>query len=155
MCVNTLLGDVMVQALHLGVVPQQVQALAVGLPQELHPRSEQQAIGTILSVLSTHSTQENTKVTTSLVLKVKPVNCITQSSDKTIRLDSVFSICKLNNIQLLILKPLYASPKHILHLTFDHPHLSGVWMLSRSSISRTICWDSPLAVSVFSSASFR
>lgn len=60
-CVVTLLGNVMVQALHLGVVPQQVQALAVRFPQELHPGSEQQAVGTILSVLSTHSTQENTK----------------------------------------------------------------------------------------------
>lgn len=51
----------MVQTLHLGVVSQQVQALAVRLPQELHPGSEQQAIGTILSVLSTHSAQEHTK----------------------------------------------------------------------------------------------
>lgn len=46
----------MVQALHFGVVSQQVQALAVGLPQELHPRSEKQAVSTILSVLSTYST---------------------------------------------------------------------------------------------------
>lgn len=65
MCLTTLLGNVMVQAFHLGVVSQQVQALAVGLPQELHPGSEQQAICTILSVLSTHSTQEYTIVTTS------------------------------------------------------------------------------------------
>lgn len=54
----------MVQSLHLGVVSQQVQALAVGLPQEFHPWSEQQAISTILSVLSTHSAQEHTGVTT-------------------------------------------------------------------------------------------
>ncbi len=67
MRVITLLGDVMVQALHLGVVSQQVQALAVGLPQELHPGSEQETISTILSVLSTHSAQEHTKVTTSSV----------------------------------------------------------------------------------------
>lgn len=62
MCITTLLGNVMVQALHLGVVTQQVQALAVGLPQELHPGSEKKAIGTILSVLSTHSAQEHTKI---------------------------------------------------------------------------------------------
>lgn len=37
---TTLLGNVMVQALHLGVVSQEVQALTVRLPQELHPRSE-------------------------------------------------------------------------------------------------------------------
>ena len=63
--VITLLGNVMVQALHLGVVSQQVQALAVRLTQKLHPRSEQQAIRTILSVLTTHSTQEHTAITTS------------------------------------------------------------------------------------------
>lgn len=64
-CVATLLGNVMVQALHLGVVSQQIQALAVGLPQELHPGSEQQAICTILSVLSAHSAQQHANITTS------------------------------------------------------------------------------------------
>lgn len=64
---TTLLGNVMVQALHLGVVSQKVQALAVRLPQELHPRSEQQAISTILGVLPTHSAQEHTTITTSLM----------------------------------------------------------------------------------------
>jgi len=59
----TLLGDVMVQALHLGVVPQQIQTLAVGLPQELHPGGEQQAVGTILGVLSTDGAQEHTDAT--------------------------------------------------------------------------------------------
>lgn len=65
MSVGTLLGDVMVQTLHLGVVPQQVQALTVGLPQELHPGSEQQAVGTVLSVLATHSAQQHTEITTN------------------------------------------------------------------------------------------
>lgn len=51
----------MVQALHFGVVSQEIQALAVGLPQELHPRSEKQAVSTILSVLSTYSTQKYTE----------------------------------------------------------------------------------------------
>lgn len=51
----------MVQALHFGVVSQQVQALAVGLPQELHPGSQKQAVSTILSVLSTYSTQKHTE----------------------------------------------------------------------------------------------
>ena len=50
----------MVETLHLGVVPQQVQALAVRLPEELHPRREQQTVGTILSVLTTHSAQKHT-----------------------------------------------------------------------------------------------
>lgn len=67
-CVTTLLGNVMVKTLHLGVVSEQVQALAVGLPKELHPRSEQQAISTILSVLSTHSAQEHAGVTTHSTL---------------------------------------------------------------------------------------
>lgn len=61
-CVSTLLGNVMVQPLHLGVVSQQVQALAVGFPQELNPGSEEQPIGTILGVFSTHSTQEHTEI---------------------------------------------------------------------------------------------
>ncbi len=61
----TLLSNIMVQALNLGVVSQQVQALPVRLPQELHPRGEQQAISTILSVLTTHSTQEHTEITKS------------------------------------------------------------------------------------------
>lgn len=81
MCVTTLLGNVMVQALHLGVVSQQVQALAVGLPQELHPRSEKQAISTILSVLSTHSAQEHTKITTnsmSIIYRIKPIHFYTK-----------------------------------------------------------------------------
>lgn len=56
----TLLRDVMVQTLHFGVVPQQVQTLAIRLPQEFDPRSEQQAVSTVLSVLSTHSTQQHT-----------------------------------------------------------------------------------------------
>lgn len=60
----------MVQALHLGVVSQQVQALTVRLPQELDPGSEQQAISTILSVLSTHSAQEHAKITMSSMLSV-------------------------------------------------------------------------------------
>lgn len=46
----------MVEALYFGVVSQQVQALAVRLPQELNPGSQKQAVGTILSVLSTYST---------------------------------------------------------------------------------------------------
>lgn len=61
-CVSTLLGNVMVQPLHLGVVSQQVQALAVGFPQELNPGSEEQPISTILGVFSTHSTQEHTEI---------------------------------------------------------------------------------------------
>ena len=59
---STLLGDVMVEALHLGVVPQQIQTLPVGLPQELHPGGEQQTVGTVLGVLSTDRTQEHTGV---------------------------------------------------------------------------------------------
>lgn len=49
----------MVQTLHFGVIPQKVEALAVWLPQELHPWSEQEAIRTVLSVLSTHGAQEH------------------------------------------------------------------------------------------------
>lgn len=75
-CVPTLLGNVMVQALHLGVVSQQVQALTVRLPQELDPGSEQQAISTILSVLSTHSAQEHTKIQTSSMLSVNSLKCV-------------------------------------------------------------------------------
>lgn len=60
--VTTLLGNVMVQALHLGVVSQQIQALTVRFPQELHPRSEEQSVSTILGVFSTHSAQEHTEM---------------------------------------------------------------------------------------------
>lgn len=58
----TLLGNVMVQALHLGVVSEQIQALTVRFPQKLHPRSEEQSVSTILGVFSTHSAQENTEI---------------------------------------------------------------------------------------------
>lgn len=56
----TLLRYVMVEALHFRVVPQQVQTLAIRLPQEFDPWSEQQAVGTVLSVLSTHGAQQYT-----------------------------------------------------------------------------------------------
>ena len=65
---STLLGDVMVQALHLGVVPQQIQILPVGLPQELDPGGEQQTVGTVLGVLTTDSTQEHTEATRARLL---------------------------------------------------------------------------------------
>lgn len=58
----TLLGNVMIQALHLGVVSKQIQALTVRFPQELHPRSEEQSVSTILGVFSTHSAQEHTEI---------------------------------------------------------------------------------------------
>lgn len=57
---QTLLRNVMVKTLHFGVVPQQVQTLAIGFPQEFDPRSEQQAVSTVLSVLSAHSAQKHT-----------------------------------------------------------------------------------------------
>lgn len=56
----TLLRNVMVKTLHFGVVPQQVQTLAIRLPQEFDPWREQQAVGTVLSVLPTHSAQQYT-----------------------------------------------------------------------------------------------
>lgn len=59
--VTTLLGNVMVQALHFGVVSQQIQALTVRFPQELHPRSEEQSVCTILGIFSTYSAQEHTE----------------------------------------------------------------------------------------------
>ncbi len=43
-----LLGNVMIQPLHPRVGPQQLQALAVGLPQELHPGHEDGAVGAVL-----------------------------------------------------------------------------------------------------------
>lgn len=61
--VLTLLGNVVVEALHLGVVTQQVQALAVGFPQKFHPGSEQQTVCTILGVFTTHSAQKYTRIT--------------------------------------------------------------------------------------------
>lgn len=66
--VTTLLGNVMVQALHFGVVSQQIQALTVRFPQELHPRSEEQSVCTILGIFSTHSAQEHTEKKRKLLL---------------------------------------------------------------------------------------
>lgn len=69
----------MVQSLYFGVVPKQVQALAVRLPQELHPGSEQQSISTILGVLSTHSTQEHTGVTAKALITQPDTDAIIYS----------------------------------------------------------------------------
>jgi hypothetical protein len=43
-----LLGNVVIESLHPRVGPQQLQALAVGLPQELDPRHEDGAVGAVL-----------------------------------------------------------------------------------------------------------
>ncbi len=43
-----LLGNVVIQSLHPWVGPQQLQALAVWLPQELHPGHEDGAVGAVL-----------------------------------------------------------------------------------------------------------
>lgn len=50
----------MVEALHLGVVPEQVQALSVRFPQEFDPGSQQQAVCSVLGILPTDSAQQHT-----------------------------------------------------------------------------------------------
>ena len=50
---HTILCNVLVEALHSGVVTEEIQALPVRLPQELHPRSKNRTIVTILVVLVT------------------------------------------------------------------------------------------------------
>lgn len=128
----------MVQALHFGVVPQQVQALAVGLPQELHPGSEQQAISTILSVLSTHSTQENTEVKTSSMFiihlkiimssshanylipsAVTAIYCITHNHPTTIRHQFRFCFKLKRKSNDKYWDTCYAAKKHLSILTFQ------------------------------------
>ena len=54
----TILCDVLVEFLHWVVVSQQVQTLTVGFPQELHPWSQDGAVSTVLSVLTTDSAQQ-------------------------------------------------------------------------------------------------
>ena len=57
---RTVLGNVLVQFLHAVVVAQQVQALAVGLPEELDPGDQHDAIGARLGVLPAYSAQQET-----------------------------------------------------------------------------------------------
>ena len=54
----TLLAYVLVQSLHSRVVSQQIQTLAVALPQKLDPWREDGTVSSVLGVLSTDSLQE-------------------------------------------------------------------------------------------------
>ena len=57
---TTLLRDVLVEALHGRIVSKQVQALAIRLPQELHPWRQNSTICAVLLVLATDRAQEKT-----------------------------------------------------------------------------------------------
>lgn len=54
----TLLSYVLVKSLYPGVVPEQIQTLAVALPQEFDPWRQDSSIRSILRVLSTHRLQQ-------------------------------------------------------------------------------------------------
>jgi hypothetical protein len=54
----TVSGNVLVELLDAAVVAQEVKALAVRLPQELHPGGQDGAVRAVLRVLPTHSAQQ-------------------------------------------------------------------------------------------------
>lgn len=54
-------GDVVVERLDVRIGPQQLQTLAVRLPQELNPGREDGAVTTVLRVLSADSTVDTNK----------------------------------------------------------------------------------------------
>jgi hypothetical protein len=54
-----LLGNVVIQPLHPGIGPQQLEALAVGLPEELDPGHEDGAVGAVLGPLTRHGREHD------------------------------------------------------------------------------------------------
>jgi hypothetical protein len=54
-----LLGNVVIQPLHPGIGPQQLEALAVGLPEELDPGHEDGAVGAVLGPLARHGREHD------------------------------------------------------------------------------------------------
>ena len=54
-----LLGDIMVEPLHAHVGPEELEALAVRLPEELDPRHQDLAVRAILGVLAGHRAQHD------------------------------------------------------------------------------------------------
>lgn len=54
------LGDIVIQAFDTRIVPQQLQTLAVRLPQELHPWRQEDSIASLLIALAGHSRKEKT-----------------------------------------------------------------------------------------------
>jgi len=57
----TILCNISVDLLHGTVVLEQLQHVAVGLPQKLHPGCQKHTIRTLLSSFSTHRTEEQTE----------------------------------------------------------------------------------------------
>lgn len=53
--------DVVVQRFDVGVRTQKFKTLTVRLPQELHPRRQNRAIGTILRILPGNGTNKNSR----------------------------------------------------------------------------------------------
>merc|ERR1719348_1103998 len=52
-------GDVVVEPLHPCVGPQELQALTVGLPQELDPRHQNRSVTSVLGSFSRYSRQHD------------------------------------------------------------------------------------------------
>lgn len=58
--VKGLFSDIVVQLLDSVVISQQIQTLAVRLPQKLHPRSENRSIRSILRIFRRYSSEQKT-----------------------------------------------------------------------------------------------